>query len=74
MFIDKLTKSALALAQIGTHLFALQWIFAFIISGLLFIGSIVFSIPQVVGQGREIRQEGRIVSEDRERAPLLEDQ
>lgn len=52
---------------------AFQWIFAFVIAGLLFFGSFFIGAPQWFGQGREVRQEGAVVDEDRERAPLLDD-
>lgn len=40
--------------------------------GLLLILTVVVAIPGVLGQGKEVRPHG-IVSEDRERAPLLDD-
>jgi len=64
---------SLALGQIGTHVIALQWIFAFVIAGCLLVLSLLIGAPKVFGQDRSIRQEGAIVSEDRERAPLLDD-
>ncbi|KIV90350.1 hypothetical protein PV10_07662 [Exophiala mesophila] len=64
---------ALAIAQLETHVIAFQWIFAFIIAVLLFFGSLFIGAPQWFGQGREARQEGAVVGEDRERAPLLDD-
>ncbi|KAJ9499774.1 hypothetical protein LTR99_000404 [Exophiala xenobiotica] len=65
---------ALAIGQIGTHVIALQWIFAFVIAGCLLVMSLLIGAPKLFGQDRSIRQEGAIVSEDRERAPLLADQ
>jgi len=65
---------ALAIGQIGTHVIALQWIFAFVIAGCLLVMSLLIGAPKLFGQDRSIRQEGAIVSEDRERAPLLSDQ
>jgi len=64
---------ALAIAQLQVHVIAFQWIFAFVIAALLFILSIVIGAPQLFGQDKNIRQEGAVVSEDRERAPLLDD-
>ncbi|KAJ9611829.1 uncharacterized protein PV06_00670 [Exophiala oligosperma] len=65
---------ALAVGQLGTHVIALQWIFAFVIAGCLTVMSLLIGAPKVFGQDRTIRQEGAIVSEDRERAPLLGDE
>ncbi|KAB2102429.1 hypothetical protein AG0111_0g9143 [Alternaria gaisen] len=53
------------------HLFQLQWIFAFTIGGLLFLLSLVVGMPGLLG--RDPFPRGQIVSEDRERAPLLAD-
>ncbi|KIV85975.1 hypothetical protein PV11_01620 [Exophiala sideris] len=64
---------ALGLGQIGTHVIAVQWIFAFVIAASLLVLSLLIGAPKVFGQDRTIRQEGAIVSEDRERAPLLAD-
>jgi Fungal protein of unknown function (DUF1774) len=57
----------------ATHVIAFQWIFAFVIMGCLILLSLVIAIPGMFGQNNSIRQEGAIVSEDRERAPLLDD-
>jgi len=65
---------ALAIGQLGRQVVAFQWIFAVVIAGCLFILSLVIGAPKVFGQNNSIRQEGAIVSEDRERAPLLDDQ
>ncbi|RMZ73375.1 ATP synthase F0 [Pyrenophora seminiperda CCB06] len=53
------------------HLFQLQWIFAFTIGGLLFLLSLAVGMPGLLG--RDPFPRGQIVSEDRERAPLLSD-
>jgi hypothetical protein len=53
------------------HLFQLQWIFAFTIGGLLFVLSLAVGMPGLLG--RDPFPRGQIVSEDRERAPLLAD-
>lgn len=49
----------------------LQWIFAFTIGGLLFILSLAVGAPSLLGLSRDPFPRGEIVSEDRERAPLL---
>lgn len=66
--------TALALGQLATKVVAFQWIFAVIIAGLLFVLSLAVAAPKVFGADRSARQEGAVVSEDRERAPLLDDQ
>ncbi|CAG5149511.1 uncharacterized protein ALTATR162_LOCUS2384 [Alternaria atra] len=53
------------------HLFQLQWVFAFTIGGLLFLLSLAVGMPGLLG--RDPFPRGQIVSEDRERAPLLAD-
>lgn len=63
---------ALALGQLSTKVLAFQWIFAFVITVLLTVLSTMIGIPGLVGQSVVERPQG-IVSEDRERAPLLED-
>ena len=64
---------ALALGQLATKVIAFQWIFAIVIAGCLLVLSLVIGAPQMFGQDRSIRQEGAVVSDDRERAPLLDD-
>lgn len=63
---------ALALGQLSTKVLAFQWIFALIITVLLVVLSTVIGVPGLVGKSNADRPHG-IVSEDRERAPLLED-
>ncbi|KAF1960724.1 DUF1774-domain-containing protein [Byssothecium circinans] len=53
-------------------IFQLQWIFAFTIGALLFILSLGVGFPEILGKDRA--GGGEVVSEDRERAPLLADQ
>jgi len=64
---------SLALAQLGTRVFALQWIFAFVIMGLLIVLSVMIGFPGMMGE-RNVRHDGHVVDSDRERAPLLDDQ
>lgn len=54
------------------HVIQLQWIFAFTIGGLLFVLSTAVGVPGMLG-GRDPFPRGAVVSEDRERAPLLAD-
>ncbi|EUC29325.1 hypothetical protein COCVIDRAFT_30402 [Bipolaris victoriae FI3] len=53
------------------HILQLQWIFAFTIGGLLFVLSLAVGVPGLLG--RDPFPRGHVVSEDRERAPLLAD-
>jgi Fungal protein of unknown function (DUF1774) len=66
--------AALALAQLGTHVVAFQWIFAFVIMACLTILSVLIGVPGLFGERDSIRREGQIVEPDRERQPLLDDQ
>ena len=50
----------------------LQWIFAFAIGALLFLLALAVALPGLLG--RDPFPRGQIVSEDRERAPLLADE
>jgi len=63
--------SAIGVAQLETRIIAFQWIFAFVIMGLLFVSSIVIGVPGLLGWQPVKR--GAVVSEDREREPLLQD-
>ncbi|KAK7539630.1 uncharacterized protein J3D65DRAFT_619280 [Phyllosticta citribraziliensis] len=63
--------AALGVAQFFTKVIAFQWIFAFVIMALLFLTSVAVAVPGVLG--RDPFKRGEIVSEDRERAPLLAD-
>ena len=54
------------------HVLQLQWIFAFTIGGLLFVLGTAVGLPGLLGKDPFPR--GQIVSEDRERAPLLADE
>jgi len=60
--------AALGVSQFLTAAVALQWIFAFTIMAVLFVGSVIVAFPEATGVqlGR-----GHVVEEDRERAPLL---
>lgn len=71
LMIDVDFCAALGVAQFLTHAIAFQWIFAFIIMALLFVFSIIIGIPGLVGE--DVFKRGQIVSEDREREPLLQD-
>ncbi|KAJ9629707.1 hypothetical protein H2203_002088 [Taxawa tesnikishii (nom. ined.)] len=70
-FALSVLAASLGVAQFLTHAIAFQWIFAFIIMALLFVFSIIIGIPGLVGE--DVFKRGQIVSEDREREPLLQD-
>ncbi|RMZ88112.1 hypothetical protein DV736_g4661, partial [Chaetothyriales sp. CBS 134916] len=63
---------SLAIAQLGTHVIAFQWIFAFVIFGCLIVLSLLVGVPGLFGE-KGVRQEGAVVDADRERAPLLDE-
>ncbi|KAK4954088.1 hypothetical protein LTR66_004408 [Elasticomyces elasticus] len=71
-FALSILASAIGVSQFLTHIVAFQWIFAFVIMGLLFIYSILVGVPGILG--RDPFKRGEIVSEDRERQPLLQDE
>jgi len=62
--------ASLSVHQFLLVVFSLQWIFGFTIMALLFIASVVVALPETTGF---TFRRGAIVSEDRERAPLLAD-
>jgi hypothetical protein len=41
--------------------------------GCLILLSLLVSVPNILGQGKDLRHEGHVVEPDSERAPLLED-
>jgi len=65
-------SAALGVAQFLTVIVAVQWIEAFIIMALLFIGSLAVGVPGIFG--KDPFKRGEVVSQDREREPLLGDQ
>jgi hypothetical protein len=58
----------------ATKIFALQWIFAFVIAGVLALLSLLVGVPGIFGKELTFRREGQVVSSDRERQPLLDDE
>lgn len=63
-------SAAIGVAQFLDHIVALQWIFAFVIMGVLFVATLAVAVP--AWQGREFNW-GRSPQADTERAPLLND-
>ncbi|CEJ84191.1 hypothetical protein VHEMI03408 [[Torrubiella] hemipterigena] len=65
-------SAAIGVAQFQRQIVAFQWIFAFIIMGLLFLGTLGVAVP--VWTGRELKWKTRAPAADAERAPLLNDE
>ena len=65
---------ALALAQLAIKVIAFQWIFAFVIMGVLLLASAVVAGLGVLGIDRSVRHVRAAVSEDGERKTLLNSQ
>lgn len=64
--------ASLAVGQFLRQIIALQWIFAVTITAILFLCTLVIALPGIFG--REFRYTTEpILADDRERAPLLED-
>lgn len=66
--------AALGVGQFFTRAIAFQWIFAFIIMGILFIFTLLIAIPGIFGKEFSVRRDQNLVPADQERAPLLDDQ
>ena len=64
---------ALGVHQFFIKAIAFQWIFAFVIMGVLFMATLAIAIPGFFGKELSFRREGDIVDADRERQPLLND-
>ncbi|APA13096.1 hypothetical protein sscle_10g078660 [Sclerotinia sclerotiorum 1980 UF-70] len=71
-FALSIITAAIGVGQFFTKVFALQWIFAFTIMGTLFLATLVIAIPGIFGKEISFRRETPLGSEDRERAPLLD--
>ncbi|KAK6522021.1 hypothetical protein TWF281_002591 [Arthrobotrys megalospora] len=68
-FATSFLMAGLGVGQFLTKTFALQWIFAFTIMAIVFLGSLLVAVPNIFS--KEERTE--TTAGDRERAPLLED-
>ncbi|MCJ1230955.1 hypothetical protein MMC12_007630 [Toensbergia leucococca] len=66
--------ASLAVHQLDLKFIAFQWIFAFVIMSVLFVATMLISIPGIFGKELTIRRDGDVVDRDRERQPLLEDE
>jgi len=68
-FALSILTASLGVGQFLRQIVAFQWIFAFAIMATLFVSTLVVTVPGVFGTtARE-----PVISEDQERAPLLED-
>lgn len=65
-------SAAIGVAQFQRQFIAFQWIFAFIIMAILFLGTLGVAVP--VWTGRDIKWKTRAPVADAERAPLLNDE
>ena len=73
-FALSILTASLGVGQFLTKAIAFQWIFAFIIMGILFVVTVGIALPGVFGKEFTFRREQNVVSSDQERAPLLDDQ
>jgi hypothetical protein len=72
-FALSILTASLGVGQFFTKVIAFQWIFAFVIMGVLFIATLGIAIPGIFGKEFSFRREQNVVSADQERAPLLDD-
>jgi len=73
-FALSILTASLGVGQFLTKAIAFQWIFAFVIMGVLFIATIGIALPGIFGKEFSFRREQNVVPADQERAPLLDDQ
>jgi hypothetical protein len=71
-FALSILTAAIGVSQFLRQVIAFQWIFAFTIMATLFLCTLAIAIPGIFGKEISFRREP-IVADDRERAPLLED-
>ena len=72
-FALSILAASIGVGQFLTHAVAFQWIFAFVIMGVLLIATLVIGVPGILGKEFSFRREGAVVPADQERAPLLDD-
>jgi len=73
-FALSILTASLGVGQFFTKAIAFQWIFAFVIMGVLFVATIGIALPGIFGKEFTFRREQNVVPADQERAPLLDDQ
>lgn len=71
-FALSILTAALGVGQFLRQVVALQWIFAFTIMAILFLCTLVIAIPGIFGKEISLRRD-QVIADDRERAPLLDD-
>ena len=67
-FALSVLAASLGVGQFLRQAIAFQWIFAFVIMGVLFLATLVIALPGIFG-----KEVGSARTEDAERAPLLQD-
>lgn len=72
-FALSILTASLGVGQFFTKVIAFQWIFAFVIMGVLFVSTLLIAVPGAFGKEISFRREGAVVPADQERAPLLDD-
>ncbi len=72
-FCLSVLTAALGVGQFFTKAIAFQWIFAFVIMGILFLATLVIGVPGLFGKEISFRRGGQAAPSDQERAPLLDD-
>jgi hypothetical protein len=73
-FALSILSASIGVQQFFIKIIALQWIFAFVVMGVLFVTTLLVSVPGIFGEGFSLRREAQVVPADEERAPLLDDQ
>lgn len=76
-FALSVLTAAIGVQQFLIKIIALQWIFAFVIMGVLFVATVAVALPGVFGDRftlRRERGEEPAAAADEERAPLLDEQ
>lgn len=73
-FALSVLTASIGVEQFFIKVIALQWIFAFVIMGVLFLASILVAAPGIFGEQISLRREEQAAPADQERAPLLDNQ
>ncbi len=73
-FTLSILTASLGVGQFFTKAIAFQWIFAFIIMGILFIATLGIALPGIFGKDWTISRDQNVVLADQERAQLLDDE
>jgi hypothetical protein len=71
-FALSVLSASIGVGQFLRQVVAFQWIFAFTIMATLFVCTLIIAIPGIFGKEISFKRD-TIVGEDRERAPLLDD-